>query len=276
MLKGIFVFFTLMLFGCTTILPHQHVLPKPRHALRFATYNVYWKNSSKNKHNPHSIISLIKEINPDIIALQETYCFSANRLKKHFKKTHPYYLFRSCNHNGNEDGLGLLSKYPIVKNIYFPAVYGWFPGWLYVIKTPKGYLQVLNVHLNPRLVCDNNIGIFAEGIWATPKFRLMEISYYYKYLNPCLPTIIAGDFNEGDNGAAVNFLRRHCFRDLLMMLPNHIKTWRYQWACFNFSERYDRIYCTSDIHPYRRCQVLQKGYSDHFPVVIDFVNVHKK
>lgn len=260
----------LILSGCATrIHQYQYIHSKGRNCLRFATYNVYWQNSSSDKRNPESVIRIIKEINPDIMTLQETFCFSARHLEKVFRKSHPYQLFRDQHSNKSEDGLGILSKYPIVKNIYFPPKYGWFPGWIFVIKTPKGYLQVLNVHLNPPLVSEGNIGLFAEGLWLTPKFRFQEISYYCKYLNPCMSTIIAGDFNESDSGIACQFLRNRCYLDVLLnKIPSCIKTWYCRWGCFNFTGRYDRIYTSRDIDTvYTR--VLQKGYSDHFPVVVD-------
>ncbi|MBA2653447.1 MAG: endonuclease/exonuclease/phosphatase family protein [Gammaproteobacteria bacterium] len=268
-LKLLAIFTLLLLAGCATF-PHQHspIAPKSRHTLRIATYNVYWQNNSKDKKNPDSILSVIQEIQPDILALQETFCFSADRLGKYFKASHPYQLFRQSDSSTHEDGLGILSKYPIVKQKYFPPVYGWFPGWLFVIKTPKGYIQVLNVHLHPRLVSENNIGLFAEGLWLTPRMRLQEIAYYYKFLNPYLPTIIAGDLNESDSGAACHFLRQHHFDDQLQKVAPHIKTWHCPFGCFVFTGRYDRIYTSPCIRT-SKCIVLQKGYSDHFPVFTD-------
>lgn len=263
------------LVGCVSVKPcHSCILHKPKATLRFATYNVYWQNSSKDKRNPDSIVSVINEIAPDILVLQETFCFSEQKLERHFTKSYPYRLFRHYHSKTglNEDGLGIMSKYPIVKNTYFPPVYGWFPAWLFVLKTPKGYVQVLNVHLHPRLASDNNIGLFGEGLWLTPYFRLQEITSYYPCLNPKLPTIIAGDFNENDYGAAGKYLQKHCFQDLLLSISSCIKTWHTQFGPFTFTGRYDRIYTTQTIHP-RNCQILQKGQSDHFPVIMDFIAV---
>lgn len=259
----------LVLAGCATVCPQNKIVtPKPKNTLRFATYNIYWENHGKDKRDPNSIIHIVSRINPDIIVFQETHCCSTEELKKHFNHSHRYQLFRNCDLNGNEDGLGILSKYPIVKDVYIPPVYGWFPAWLYIIKTPTGLVQVLNVHLNPQLVSDNNVGIFCEGIWATYKFRLMEICYYHRFLNPNLPTIIAGDFNENDHGAATNYLRDHGFDDaVLNCVPQSIKTWIAYYACFTFSGRYDRIYTTH--LKTQKCQVYHHGYSDHFPVILD-------
>lgn len=266
---------SLFLFGCATSTIQPSIVPKQKNFIRFATYNLYWHNHSRNKHNPNSITALIDKINPDIIVLQETYCFAMTHIQKQFKKSHPYQLFRQSNRNGTEDGLGILSKYPIIKNTYFPAIYGWFPGWIYIIKTPQGYLQVLNVHLNPMLVCDDNIGIFGEGLWATAQFRLMEILHYYHYLNPHLPTIVAGDFNESDDGIATNFLKDRGFSDELCKLPTYIKTWSCQFGFFHFTGRYDRIYCSPGLRA-KKCQVIQRGYSDHYPVMLNFTTQRKK
>jgi endonuclease/exonuclease/phosphatase family metal-dependent hydrolase len=169
----------------------------------------------------------------------------------------------------HDDGLAIISKYPIINNLFLPPVYGWSPGWLVTIKTPKGCLQVFNVHLNPKLVCENNIGLFGEGIWATSQFRLKEINYYYQFLNPKLPTIIAGDFNENDNCAVANYLCNRNFFDNLTLVPAYIKTWYWNAAGFVVTGRYDRIYNSPCLHT-KYCRVVTKGDSDHFPVFVDY------
>lgn len=271
-LRIVILLICLLFTGCASLPPvNIPTVKKHKCAIRFATYNVYWKNSTKNKHNPHSLVSVIEDINPDILVLQETYCFTEGGLVRHFRRSHPYRLFRHFHRKGyeHEEGMGILSRYPIVRNIYFPPIYGWFPAWLFIVKTPKGYIQVLNVHLYPRLASDNNIGIFGEGLWLTPHFRLQEISYLFSFLDSCLPTIIAGDFNENDNGAAGRYLQNHCYNDLLLSVPKKIKTWHSQFGLLNFKGRYDRIYTTNGLQPLG-FQVIQKGYSDHFPVILDF------
>jgi endonuclease/exonuclease/phosphatase family metal-dependent hydrolase len=249
-----------LLWGCVTLTPKATaILPKHRSTIRFATYNVYWENNSKNKGNPNSIISIVDQIKPDILVLQETYCFSKGHLERYFNKTYPYRLFRQGSTNDHEDGLGLLSKYPILKQRYFPPIYGWFPGWLYVLKTPHGLVQVLNVHLNPKLVSDNNVGFMFSALWTTPINRLNEIHYYYRFLDP----------NEGDNGTAVNYLKNHCLTDELLSVSSQIKTWHWQYGPIYLTGRYDRILTTAPIKRVN-IQVIQKGYSDHYPVALDY------
>lgn len=269
MLRIVLIITTVLLTSCANIPKQTNVECKPPCAIRFATYNIYWQNASKGKCNPDSITKIIHDINPDILVLQETYCFTENKLDRTFKHLYPYRYFRHCNDKAQEDGLGILSKYPIVKSYFFPPIYGWFPGCIFIIKTPKGYVQVLNVHLNPKLISHNSIGFLGEALWITPAKRWREINYYYHYLNPRLPVIVAGDFNENDNGAAAIYLREHGLRDLLFeKIPYSVKTWHWRFGPFKLTGRYDRIYTTASIRSCR-CQVLQRGYSDHYPVMLD-------
>lgn len=268
MLRILLIITTLLLTACASLSKQTTLVSKPPCSIRFATYNLYWQNASKSKCNPDSVAKIIQNINADILVLQETFCFTETKLDRTFKSVYPYRYFRHCHDKAHEDGLGILSKYPIIKSYFFPPVYGWFPGWIFIIKTPKGYVQVLNVHLNPKLISDDNIGFLCEALWVTPAKRWREINYYYRYLNPCLPTIVAGDFNENDNGAAAIYLREHGFRDLLFAIPYSVKTWHWSFGPFTLTGRYDRIYTSPTIRSCR-CQVLQRGYSDHYPVVLD-------
>lgn len=267
----IFLIFSILLItGCSTFIAKQKfIVPVPKNALRFATYNLFCEEGG-NK-NPYSVIEIIKELKPDIICLQECQCLSKKIVKQKLGKIYPYQFLMhySDGVKDHEDGLGMLSKYPVVRKYFFVPVHGWYPGWLFVIKTPKGYVQVLNVHLRPKIMSANNIGLFGEALWITPGIRYKEIQYYHRLLNPKLPTIIAGDFNENDQGSACCYLRQHHFYDHLLSIPGYVKTWRWNFAFITLTGRYDRIYSTHNL----RCvdqQVLERGSSDHLPVFADF------
>ena len=72
-----------------------------------------------------------------------------------------------------------------------------------------GALQMLHVHLRPAWDGD-----WVTGFFTTPPIRRREIEAYWRALDPTLPTIVAGDFNEevGPHGQALAYLHERALR----------------------------------------------------------------
>ena len=60
-------------------------------------------------------------------------------------------------------------------------------------KTPLGEIQVLNVHLRPQV---SDSGSVVSGYFTTDEIRHDQIHAFIEHLDPDLPTLILGDFNE--------------------------------------------------------------------------------
>lgn len=147
---------------------------------------------------------------------------------------------------------------------------GWFPAWWLDVKTPFGDIEMLNVHLRPPVVKDDGVGFMAHAIFFTPLNRRLEMEFLYTMLDPRRMAIVAGDFNEGDFGAAATFLRERGFHDALLETKTPYYTFEFALGPVRLlAKRYDRIYYTYPLHACR-VQVLHEGMSDHFPVIADF------
>jgi endonuclease/exonuclease/phosphatase (EEP) superfamily protein YafD len=166
--------------------------------------------------------------------------------------------FRHCCHAG---GLGILSKYPIVEDEYIPTRHGWYPAWRFIVLTEVGPVQVLNVHLRPPTHPRGGLALA-----TTPAIRRKEIEQYFPALRRDLPTIIAGDFNEGPLGRAIGYLRDRGFRSALREFRTPQFTWRWDTGLPDVKVQLDHIVYGGGLVPLQT-YVIMAGESDHFPVI---------
>jgi len=100
----------------------------------------------------------------------------------------------------------------------------------------------------------------------TPGVRRQEIEGLLRQLKPDLPTLVVGDFNEGDGGQAVGFVRHSGFTDALPEFDRKSSTWQGTYKGLHFSERADHVLYS----PVLRCfdaRVVPERASDHDPVI---------
>jgi endonuclease/exonuclease/phosphatase family metal-dependent hydrolase len=130
------------------------------------------------------------------------------------------------------------------------------------VESPLGRVQVLAVHLRPQL---SESGSFASGYFTTPGVRFDEMAKYYGYLEPSLPTLVVGDFNEGRRGLAVGYLERRGFKSGLGEFQSK-PTWRWPTSIGSVSAELDHIAYRAPLEPLN-VRVISAGRSDHLPVV---------
>jgi endonuclease/exonuclease/phosphatase (EEP) superfamily protein YafD len=155
-----------------------------------------------------------------------------------------------------------MSKLPIESIDYLPAQ-SWFPAARVVLQSPVGRLQVLNVHLRPPA---SDRGSVVSGYFTTPPVRQREISSFASALDPGLPTLIVGDFNEDECGRAVKWLTAHGYRSALPEFSPHARTWRWHTSVGTLRGRYDHLCYDARLTPLK-VEVRNAGQSDHLPVV---------
>ena len=206
-------------------------------------------------------LAAIVDAHVDVVLLQETTpeWEQALRSSEAVNAAWPHIRFHHCCGAG---GLAILSRWPIeALEILEPPVGpdAWFPAARAVIATPAGPLELLDVHLRPPVKTAEQGWISALS--STPAVRQAEIEHYLPSLDPTLPTIIAGDFNEGDGGSALDTLESLGFIDTLVQLRVRGPTWR--WG--GLRARLDHVLVDSRLEPVHG-QILDAGRSDHLPL----------
>lgn len=246
--------------GCSRRTPREPHDGLPH--IKVMTYNVNYGLSGDE-----DTMAAIEKGGADIVFLQETTREWEEALLKRFKKTYPHMEFRHCCGAG---GLAVLSKYALEKKDYISSPSGWFPAWRLLVDSPLGKLQLLNIHLHPPV---SDSGSIVSGYVSTPKVRLEEIESFYACLEPELPTLIAGDFNEKKGGRAVTFLSKKGFQSVLPEFHPGKTTWRWKTSLGTVKYQLDHIMYNKHLRPLS-AEVISYGRSDHLPVVAVFESGH--
>lgn len=196
----------------------------------------------------------------DIVALQEVTPAWRRAIEARYGARYPYMRFITSEGPG---GLATLSRAPITRADTLAEV-TWFPAQRVIVDGPLGVLQVLNVHLRPPFDDD---GSLVSGIFVTPEMRKREIATFRAQLLP-MPTIVVGDFNES-SGQALDHLGDHGFADALVLAAGR-RTWRWPTPVLELSDRLDHVMYTRAAFTPVEVRVVERGQSDHFPVVATF------
>lgn len=224
-----------------------------------ATYNV-------NFGMPRALdaVAAIRATGADLVCLQETSPDWELLIRSHLPNVYPHMMFK---HVGAAGGQAILAKAPFEEIVYDRPAAGWFPGWVVRARTALGDVQVLNVHLRPPLREDG--GVSAGVYLKTRDTRRSEIEALYSHLDPQQPALVMGDFNEGDGGLAVSYLKDKQFGDALPQFAPWAHTWRWRVGLVTLTDRFDHILYSAHLECLH-ASVLNQGASDHLPVVARF------
>ncbi|MEM7156939.1 MAG: endonuclease/exonuclease/phosphatase family protein [Myxococcota bacterium] len=230
-------------------------VPPGEATLRVLSFNINFAVG----HDPRNIAA-VAGADADLVLLQETTELAEEAFVAALGEQYPHVLFRECCRAG---GLGVMSKYPIVEQLYLEPTVGWFPAWYVVVETPVGKVQALNVHLRPPM---SDGGSWVEGYFSTRGIRREEIEDLWPAIDPDDPMIIAGDFNENAEGLVVEFLAGHGLASALPQVEPKAKTWHWQTKVGKIRAMLDHVVYGGGLRLHD-AEVLDEGYSDHFPVV---------
>ncbi len=241
--------------GCARA-PRSPRAPAPgQAAVKLLTYNVNYGLAGDE-----ATLAAVFEPEADIVLLQET-TQAWERQIRPVAKAYSHVEFREGPGAG---GMAVLSKYPLTEQEWIePPEGGWFPAWRMVFKTPIGPLQVLSVHLRPQM---SESGSVVSGYLTTPPVREAEIARYQKRLKADLPTLIAGDFNEGRRGLAIRYLDRRGYRSALQDFTRDTDTWRWRSSVGYVSAELDHVVVGEKLEALE-VRVLGSGNSDHLPIL---------
>jgi endonuclease/exonuclease/phosphatase family metal-dependent hydrolase len=225
------------------------------HHFLFQSYNIL-----DDGNGDPSTLEVIGRSNADIIAIQEMTPDWETAIEGRYAQRYPYRMFKI----GGAAGMGIMSRFPVRDGGWHAGPNGWHPAWHFLVDTPGGTIDVLNVHL--RNATSDNGGTVAS-YFATPEDHLYEIKYFTEARpEPAMPTIIAGDFNEGPDGAAVTYLEQAGYSNVLPLFHPGQPTWRYHSVGNQFTQELDHVLFDSAFVPLD-AWVVNAGASDHLAVV---------
>lgn len=208
-----------------------------------------------------SCVEALRRIDADLVLLQETTAGWETALAAALGDVYPHRAFAPPT-TYIAGGLGVLSKRPIERREVMPSPVGWFDAWRVIADTAVGKLQVLLVHLRPPL---SDPDAFLDGYFSTGRDRRREIEAYAPSLDASLPTIVAGDFNEDEDGDAVAYLEKRGLHSVLPDFQPDQRTWHWFTQVGEVSARLDHVLVSRDLEAVS-ARVHEEGASDHFPV----------
>jgi endonuclease/exonuclease/phosphatase family metal-dependent hydrolase len=229
------------------------------------TYNVNWGGA-----RPDLVAEIIQRSGADIICLQETTPEWEQYLRQKLINDYPFAEFR--NSRGRMGGgLGFLAKVAAHEVSYVPSDTGWFDGWIMKFETAIGPVQALNVHLRPPV---SDSGSWVSGYFNTRDDRRLEIEKFYAQRAPRLPTLVLGDFNDGEDSAVAHWLGNQGMVNSLPQFDRSTPTWTWKTSGITLKRRMDHIFYSEELECHA-ARVITAGASDHFPVEAIFTRTRK-
>jgi len=235
--------------------------------MRVATYNVHKCRGLDGRVRPERIVRVLREINADIVALQEVVCMEGETRKDHQARyiaeelgLHVE-LGENRRHKGAAYGNVLLSRFPIqhARN-YDISISGREPrGCLRADLSlgDGGWLHIFNLHLGT--------SFFERRHQARKLFRQPILTGAHLPGNK----IVLGDFNEWTQGLASRLLHTHFRGAHVRKRLGRAHTYPGLFPLLSLDHIYfDRELKLNDVTLHRSRTALVA--SDHVPVVAEF------
>ncbi len=207
---------------------------------------------------------VLDDASADLVFLQETTPAWQRAIARPLAKKWPHQQWL---HSPGAGGLAVLSKRPFEVKDVIENPNGWFPAMRVVAQTPLGPVQALVVHLHPPV---SESGSWVSGVLSTGPVRRAELQHFLATLEPGVPTLIAGDFNEGTSGDAIRELEARGLRSVLPEFTPMAKTWGWDVGAIHLSGQLDHIAASVQLEPLS-AKVVAGGRSDHQAVKAAFV-----
>ncbi|MDB4958761.1 MAG: Endonuclease/Exonuclease/phosphatase family protein [Myxococcales bacterium] len=257
-------FVAILLAACSNGRPAlTHEPPPPSGAMRVMSYNVNFGLAG----DPAGVAA-VGDARPDIVLLQETNRAWEAAFVHGLGDRYPHHRFTEPE-GWPAGGMGILSRFPIVSIDQLPSHGGPFFAWRVVLDSPLGRIQLLNVHLRPPM---SDSGSWVVGYFSTREDREREIEYHLAALDPKLPTMILGDFNEEGDGRAVSRIKNLGYADAIDEHNGNKRTW--EWPVSGFTLKFQLDHILHDDHFVAIASaIVEAGRSDHKPVWADFERI---
>ena len=242
------------LFGCGSALREAREPHAGARVLTVATFNLYFPASGDAE-----TLETVGKTGADVIFLQEVSPAWEGVLRQRYGSAYPHMLFAPA---GGAGGLGVLSRFALSQDGLLPAQMK-HPAWLVRVHTPGAEVRVLNVHL--RASRRRGQGLL-PGLFSMGSDHRREIAAFVAACGGP-PTLVVGDFNEGPEGPAIDWLER---RGFVNALPRHDPgqpTFRAIAGLVRLP--LDHILFDGSLEAIDSW-VLRSGNSDHWPVLARF------
>jgi len=201
----------------------------------------------------------------DLVLLQETNPAWERALLGTLGRRYPHVRFQDPD-DLPAGGMGVLSRFPIVRLETLPSEGGLFFAWRIVVDTNLGRIQVLHVHLRPPMSDD---GSWVVGYFSTRSDRLRELERHLAGLDPALPTLIAGDFNEERDGLAMQRSAELGYVDAIAQYAGATRTWQWKTgAGMSLAFQLDHLLYDARFAAVA-ARIEETGRSDHKPIWVD-------
>lgn len=224
-------------------------------SIRVATYNVNFGMAGDRE-----TIELIRSLDADLVFLQETNPEWTRSLRRELGEAFPHMKFRK--HSWPAGGQAVLSRHPLGAEAWLKPPTGHFPAWRVLVESPLGTLQVLSVHLDPPSLSAKSQG-WLQAYQRSQEVHLREVTSHADALDPDLPTLVVGDFNEDVSGKAIVWLRERGFAPAI---DEFVPTWRWHTRRGTVRWQLDHVLCGPRLR-IAKAEVVEGGNSDHQPIV---------
>ena len=233
---------------------------------RIATYNIHKCKGLDFRTSPERIVEVLREIDADIIALQEVVAVDNGAARDDQARFiaeslgFNYRIGENRKHAGGAYGNVVLSRYPVLTDLNFDiSVAG---------REPRG-CQHVDVKINDRrLLHVYNIHLGTAFFERRKQIkRLLDDEILNRQHHA--PRILLGDFNEWTRGLTSRLLKAH-FRSTDLL--EHLARRRTYPGVFPFLHL-DHIYYDNHLkieNAFAHRSRLALGASDHLPLVADF------
>jgi len=228
--------------------------------LRIVSYNVNFGLGGDT-----AGVRAVADLDPDLVLLQESNDAWAAAFTAGLGGELPHHRFTPPP-DMPAGGMGVLSRWPILAvDQLAPPEDGLFFAWRVVIDAPGGPFQVLNLHLRPPI---SKGGSWVVGYFSTGGIREREAAVHAEALDPALPALVTGDFNEERGGPAIDLFERRGFTDVLAAFAPDRRTW--EWPVGGITLRMQLDHLMYDAGWLAAgAGVADAGRSDHRPVWAD-------
>lgn len=213
-------------------------------------------------------VGVLEASTAELVLLQETTPEWQAALSRRLATTWPHQRWL---HAPGAGGLAVLSRRPFEVKATLENPTGWFPAMCLIAQTSLGPVQALVVHLHPPV---SESGSWVSGYLSTGPVRRAEVEHFLAALEPGLPTLIAGDFNEGTSGDAVRELERRGLRSALPEFDPNARTWGWDVGALHLSAQLDHIAYSAHLEPLTS-RVVAGGRSDHQAVMAVFARTDR-